>query len=205
MCLRPISSVRLPLSARSLFHPPTVSSHDRVGDLAIARVSRAVGGFGAARLAAPARFDVGSRVPSEPSVMCLLLRLIGLRTVARDRCPLAPPTQGREPKKARSPVASGLLTSAPGEIRTPDLRFRSSPFAGILWRIRAVEGGLVQLAQVRIAELGTCLGTRRRSETGSARPPDVVHEASVHQAALSAHWREGAGVGDVPVRWAKRV
>jgi hypothetical protein len=49
------------------------------------------------------------------------------------------------------PAVSSGSSYAPREIRTPDLRFRSFPFAGILRFLRAIQGVLVQLAQVRIA------------------------------------------------------
>jgi hypothetical protein len=42
-------------------------------------------------------------------------------------------------EKVRATVVPGFIPSAPGEIRTPDLRFRRSPFAGLLPQVGAFQ------------------------------------------------------------------
>jgi hypothetical protein len=72
-------------------------------------------------------------------------------------------------RKAR--VSGGFLRADAGT-RTPDPFITSHSFAGQLPEIPAVEGKAVQLARVRIAQFGTCFGTRLAAiladESGSA-------------------------------------
>src|ERR1700760_1906957 len=78
--------------------------------------------------------------------------------------------------KEKSPAERGFR-SVPGEIRAPDLRFRSSLFAGLLQQIGPVEDVSFQLAHVRIAEFGTYLGTRFASDEAQTAPsPRRRHE-----------------------------
>ena len=61
------------------------------------------------------------------------------------------------PDTAKAPAIGAH--SAPEEIRTPDPRFCSSSFAGLLARSPAVQGSCFELARVRIAVFGPRFGT----------------------------------------------